>query len=395
MKSIKNTLLVLMMLSAFQCLAQDANTSTQFILKGKVPHANLDSVSLEYISKEGKYTHDIIAAPQGIFEFKGAIDQPSFAFLLFKHKGEVLGKHDVELKRHLIYIEATEMEISAEANAKGIVRIKGSGTQDEWNGLKDKTYFLQAPIDSLHALDAGAAHGESKLNSSGRAKMAALQQKMNDCYYKFFMANPNSYVASDRAMYLTSAYGLDSLKRIYQNFGPRVKESMGARRMAAVIKSREVGLKGSTAYPFAVTDKDGHSLSLESFRGKYVILDFWATWCVPCRKAMPQMVSLYQKYKDKGLEFIAIGDDDRNVTAWLSAIEKDGTGMFHHVLRGINMELARKGLPNPRDIAEQYGVRSLPTQFLVDPQGKIVGRFDGSGNPDEDIEKLLASVIKS
>ncbi len=394
MKSIKNILLVLMMVSAFQCLAQKASPSTQFILKGKVPHANLDSVSLEYISKEGKYTHDVVPATQGNFVFSGAIDQPSFAFLLFKHKGEVLGKHDVELKRHLIYIEAKPMEIDAEANAKGIVRIKGSKTQEEWIGLMEETYPLRAPIDSLHALNAGTAHGGNKLSSRDQAEIEVLQKQMNQAYYKFFMANPDSYVASDRAMYLTTAYSLDSLKRIYENFSSRVKLSMGARRLAALIKSREVGLKGSTAYPFAVTDKDGNPISLASFRGKYVILDFWATWCAPCRKAMPHMVSLYQKYKDKGLEFIAIGDDDRNVAAWVSAIEKDGTGMFHHVLRGINMELARKGLPNPRDIAEQYGVRSLPTQFLIDPQGKIAGRFDGSGNPDEDMEKLLASVIK-
>jgi len=388
MKIKNNFLLLLVLLSACRCLGQQAAHENSFTLHGKIPNTNLDSVSLEYITKEGKYTHFIVSAPQGNFEFTGNIDQPSFAFLLFKHKGEVMDKYDVELKRHLIYIEPTAMEIDTEANAKKMVLIKGSKTQEEWNGLMAQTFYLQAPMDSLHVLNKGALHGESKLNLADQAKLAALQKQINLVYYDFFIAHPNSYVSADRAMYLTTVYGLDSLKRIYNNFGPGVKESMGARRMASVITSRETGLKGSTAYPFTATDKEGNPLSLASFKGKYIVLDFWATWCIPCRKAMPHMVSLYQKYKGKNLEFIAIGDDDRNAVAWKAAIEKDGTGMFHHVLRGVNMELAIKGLPNPHDIAEQYGVRSLPTQFLIDPQGKIIGRFDGSGNPDGDLEKL-------
>lgn len=389
-----NFLLLLILLSASRCLGQPAPQENKFTLHGKVSHTNLDSVSLEYISKEGKYTHTVVPAPQGVFEFSGAIDQPSFAFLLFKHKGELMNKYDVEVRRHLIYIEPTTMEINAEANAKNILVVKGSKTQEEWNALMAQTYYLQKPIDSLHLMNLGALHGESKLSIADQAKMAGLQKKLNLDYYDFFTTHPNSYVSPDRLMYLTTVYGLDSLKRIYQNFAPGVKESVGARRIAGVIKSRETGLKGSTAFPFVTVDKEGKPLFLEAFRGKYVILDFWATWCIPCRKAMPHMLSLYQKYKGKNLEFIAIGDDDRNVANWKSAIEKDGTAVFHHVLRGINMSLAMKGLPNPKDISEQYGVMSLPTQFLVDPQGKIIGRFGGSQDPDEEIEKLLASVIK-
>jgi thiol-disulfide isomerase/thioredoxin len=386
----KGILLLMMFLLAFGAFAQE----NKFNLHGSVADPKLDSVSIEYISREGKYTHLIVPAPNGNFELSGHIDQPSFAFLLFKHKGEIMSKRAVELRRNLIYLEPKELSISSEGDEKGIIEVKGSKTQSEWNLLKAKTYHLQARIDSLQNLNTDGDHGQPKLNAGDRAKLAAIEKKINLDYLEFFMANPDSYVSSDRAMYLTGAFSLDTIKMIYRNFNPSVKESMGGKRLAAVIKSREVGLPGSMAFAFDILDKDGKQLSLAAFKGKYVIVDFWATWCIPCRNAMPHMVSLYQKYKDKNVAVIAIGDDDKNVAGWIAAIQKDGTGIFHHALRGANIELTRKGIPNPRDLDEQYGVHALPTQFLIDPQGEISGRFEGLDNPDEGIEKMLASEIK-
>ncbi|MDN5288117.1 MAG: Thiol-disulfide isomerase or thioredoxin [Mucilaginibacter sp.] len=385
MKIKKLTILSACLFIAMKCLGQN-NPEKPFTLQGAMSSPRLDSVSIEYIDGQGKYIHQVVPAADGKFTISGTISQPSFSFLLFKHKGEILSKRDVEIKRNLVYIEPGNMVINKEADVQGYVYVKGSKTQDEWNELKGKTQALQATVDSLSELNP-ASHGVGN-----RSVLAPYQAKIADIYYKYFLSHPNSDVSSDRVMYFTGAFSLDSLKTIYRNFSPAIKESTGARRLAAVIKSREVGIPGTEAFQFTVKNREGKDLDLANFKGKYVLLDFWATWCIPCRASMPHIISLYQKYKTKNFDIIAIGDDDKNVTNWSAAIDKDGTGMFHQTLRGANMEMARKGTPNPRDLGEQYGVRSLPTKILVDPSGKIIGRFDDGS--DDDLDKMLTTIFK-
>lgn len=355
-----------------------------FTLQGKLSTSTIDSVSFEYIDYNGKYTHEIIPVQAGNFSIHGQIDQPSFALLLFKHRGELLSKRDVELKRNYIYIEPGYMEISAEPDEKKILTISGSKSQQEWNHLQSETRPFQLIIDSLSA---GSAHRQP---ASGRLPaLSDAMAKLNQVYYNFFISHPASYVASDRIVYLTSAFSLDTLKKLYHSFTPAIQQSTGGRRLATFIKTREAGLPGTQAFPFVSKDKDGHRLALEDFKGKYVLLDFWATWCVPCRASMPHMAAIYQKYKSRNFDIIAIGDDDTRIQEWLQAIEKDHTTMFHHMLRGVNADMIRKGIFNPDDMDLQYGVQSLPTKFLIDPEGKIIGRY----TKDEPLDAQLRAIF--
>lgn len=354
-----NKIFIFLLLYSVESIAQEK----QFRLTGDTKDAALDSVSIEYIDLNGKYTKDVVPTQEGRFSITGQIDQPSFSFLLFIHKGEKMTSKDIEVRRNLVFIQPGEMHLSDEGGANGLIHISGSPTQEEWNGLKTKAQ----PFTSDKA-------------------------ELNRIYYEFFITHPNSYVTADRVMYFTSVFSLDTLKTIYAGMSSPIRESMGGRRLASIIRSREAGRVGTMAFAFAVKDKDGRDLSLADYKGKYVILDFWATWCAPCRKSMPHMVGLYNKYKDSGLALIAVGDDDRNPAAWLAAIDKDGTGMFRHTLRGSREELFRKGLPNPRDLDEQYGVQALPTQFLIDPNGRIIGRFSG-GNIEEELDDMLAKTV--
>ncbi len=356
-----NKIFGFLLLCSLQGLAQEK----QFRLTGDTKDVTLDSVSIEYINLSGKYTKEVVAAPDGKFSITGSIDQPSFSYLLFIHKGERMTSKEIEAKRNLVFLQPGEMLLSGEGGADGLIHVSGSPSQDEWNALRTKTQ-----------------------------PFASDKAQLNRTYYDFFITHPNSYVTADRVMYFTSVFSLDTLKTIYAGMSAPIRESMGGRRLASVIRSREAGRIGTMAYVFAVKDKEGRDLSLADYRGKYVILDFWATWCAPCRKSMPHMVGLYNKYKDSGLTIIAVGDDDKNTAGWLAAIEKDGTGMFRHTLRGSREDLYRKGLPNPRDLDEQYGVQALPTQFLIDPDGRIIGRFSG-GNIEQELDDKLAKALET
>lgn len=350
---------VIFLIAPAACFGQEGRP---FVLLGQINNPKLDSVSILYINSQGKVNRETVPASNGAFRIEGAISQPTMSYILFIHKGEKLSKKEIELRTNKVFIEPGEMVITQEADSNGYVQLKGSKSQAEWNELISRTRPLKLTKDSL--------------------------AEINHAYFK---DHPGSYVSANQVMFFTSVFSLDSLKHLYDNYTDEIKESIDGRRLAAQIKSRTAGLPGTMAFQFSVKDKDGKNLSLADFKGKYVLLDFWATWCVPCRKSMPHKVGLYQKYKEKGFDVIAIADDDNRIQEWKAAIEHDGITMFHHTLRGINMELTRKGMPNPRDLDEGYGVRALPTLILIDPEGKIVGRF---GSNEEKLDKMLATIFK-
>ena len=367
-----------------------------FVLNGKTGDKNLDSVSIIYINGAGKIIQETVAAINGDFRITGLINQPTFSHILFKHKGEVIGKRDVELKRNTAYLNPGEMIISKVPPPNGYLEISGSPAQEEWKTLYQKTKANDKSIDSLTALLSPANHSGqgNAADNKLKASIKVLKAKQTKENYDYFVSHPDSYVTADRIKYFTSAMSLDSIKAVYGKFSPRIKASVDGGRLAAEIKAREAGRPGTIAFPFEVKDRSSKDLSLVSLKGKYVLLDFWATWCVPCRASMPHMISLYKKYKGDHFELIGIGDDDRNVKNWEAAIDSDGTGLWPQTLRGLDTAKYLKGIDNPRDLGQQYGVRALPTKILIDPQGKIVGRFDGQNGSDEEMEKMLTDLIK-
>jgi len=138
-----------------------------------------------------------------------------------------------------------------------------------------------------------------------------------------------------------------------------------------------------------VFDAHGNLLTLSAFRGKYVLLDFWASWCVPCRHSHPHLINLYNKYKDKGFDIIGIASDMGREAVWKEAIEKDNVGIWHHVLEGEKKAASKN---DSDSISNQYGVAALPTKILIDPKGKIIGRYTGDGGNELDIE--LSKIFK-
>ena len=173
-----------------------------------------------------------------------------------------------------------------------------------------------------------------------------------------------------------------------------LQQTQAGKDIAEEIRKLAAGSPGSPAADFTAKELNGSTFSLSALRGKYVLIDFWASWCVPCRKSMPHVRELYERYKGKGLEVLAVSDDDHDSTVWKKAVAKDGTGIWHNVLRGFDMDKRMKNLPNDKDISEKFGIHSLPTKILIDPQGTIIGRYDqGTDEEAAAMDKKLADLL--
>jgi peroxiredoxin len=137
-------------------------------------------------------------------------------------------------------------------------------------------------------------------------------------------------------------------------YGKIVKQQIDAARTGAV---------GTQAIEFSQANPDGQQVALSSFRGKYVLVDFWASWCRPCREENPNVVKAFNKYKDKNFTVLGVSLDQSRAP-WVKAIEKDKlTWTQVSDLKGWSNEVAAK-----------YNVQSIPQNFLVDPTGKIVAK---------------------
>ena len=149
------------------------------------------------------------------------------------------------------------------------------------------------------------------------------------------------------------------------------------------------GLPGSLAKNFIAMDLKEKAISLTDFRGRYVLLDFWANCFVPCSKGNPHLIELYQKYHSKGLEVIGIADEDAKPDAWKKAVEKNGTGLWVQVLRGYNKSAKEDA---EKDIYKKFGIIMIGTKILIDPNGVIIGRY--ASEEDKELDKKLETAFK-
>jgi len=120
----------------------------------------------------------------------------------------------------------------------------------------------------------------------------------------------------------------------------------------------------------------------------YVLLDFWASWCKPCRESHPDLISIFKKYKNNSFQIVGIGDDDNNEEKWRNAIQKDSISIWPNILRGFRNEGTQK-----TDLHKLYFIKSLPTKILIDKSGKIIGRFEGEEGLDN-FKKILFEIFK-
>jgi thiol-disulfide isomerase/thioredoxin len=213
-------------------------------------------------------------------------------------------------------------------------------------------------------------------------KFGPYSNRVQDLTLQFIATHPDSYVSAMKLIYFVNALPLDSVQHLYKSLSPVIRNSEYGIAIAKEIQKVISGLPGSVAPDFSTVDINNKPLQLSAFRGSYILLDFWASWCVPCRQGNPHLIELFNQYSSKGFTIIGIADNDKQPQEWRKAVTKDKIGIWHHVLRGKGSDLNNK-----------YGIRSLPTKILIDRNGVIVGRYGEGGEDETALDKKLAELL--
>jgi peroxiredoxin len=217
---------------------------------------------------------------------------------------------------------------------------------------------------------------------TAQANAEKFHPQFNKIELDFIHAHADSYVSFD--MLENEARVIqypDDFYNCYMLLSDHLKKTpegrlMGERAMLAVKYAI-----GKPALDFTQIDSKGHNVSLASLKGKYILIDFWASWCGPCRAEYPFLKKAYQQFKEKGFEIVGVSlDNDK--TAWLNAIKDNGFDWPE--------VCDLKGRKN--EIALAYGVTGIPASFLVDPTGKIIAK---NLHGDDLIQKLNEEIIKT
>ncbi|MCZ8216960.1 MAG: TlpA family protein disulfide reductase, partial [Cyclobacteriaceae bacterium] len=185
---------------------------------------------------------------------------------------------------------------------------------------------------------------------------------------QFIQEQPNSIISAYVLSIYASTWGKDSTAKLFNTFSDELKKTTYGKSISDFIALNKNVKIGDPFVDFSQEDTQNNIIKLSDFKGKVVLLEFWGSWCAPCREANPELVKIYNEFKDKGFEILGVGAETKRET-WLKAIEKDK-------LTWPNVS----DLKGDKNVAALiYGVSYYPTNFLIDKTGTIIAR-DLQGN---------------
>lgn len=365
------------------CLPLGMMAQKGFRIEGKVGDLNAPAQAYLSYSVAGKKVLDSAVLSNGCFRFEGQVAAPVQAVISLKHDEKPAGKYGWA-DYNSFYLENSNILLTAEDSVKHAV-IKGSRTHDENIILARMRRPYKRSADSLVAVY-NAMTKEERNDSSFRKAAGVLMEKTTAGYNtvsREFMAKyPDSYISLLVFNEIELGYNFDPeiAEQKFAEFPESLRTSSLGRKLAERI---EIGKKTNTgvlAPDFVQNDTTGKPVKLSDFRGKYVLLDFWASWCAPCRAENPNLLAAYNKYSARNFTILGVSLDDENGRrAWLGAVKHDNLPWTQtSELKGFSSKAA-----------VLYGVTAIPMNFLIDPKGKIIAR----NLRGEELEKKLSVVF--
>lgn len=365
-------------------LVASCSQQPSYVINGEIAGAEGKAV-LSFMNPVSKtQVSDTVAIEEGKFVFKGSAED------VVPGKIVILAENDEPATAH-ICVENAALDVKMDwANVKRNPR-RGSVITDvvieggvnnafkkEYAAIPDKVMAQEKYADFVAGrkkVNEESGNDPKKfmdLHIAFMKEFGAVSEEMEketkQAKIDFIKANPSVECAADEysKMFLGKA-SLEELEEVFNAFTPQVQNSAMAQGLKTEIETLKAIQPGAVAPDFTLETIGGEEFVLSSLKGKYVVLDFWASWCGPCRASIPGIKEVYAKYKDKGVEIVGISCD-RTAEPWRKAVEEDQSPWIH-VIDFANEK-------NGGRVASKYAIHYIPTLYLLDQEGKMIGKIN-------------------
>ncbi|QKJ28293.1 AhpC/TSA family protein [Mucilaginibacter mali] len=360
-----------------------ASAQDTFTLKGQVGKLSAPAKAYLLYQVGANRVLDSAYIINGEFAITGKVLNPVGAILVIDRAGVGITRLDKSADNLTVYLEKGDINLNT-ADSVSKAQITGSPINDDNKRLTAQLALVNNKAKKI-AADAKnaplAQQQTAEFQNNIQTQLKALQAEQETTLKNFITANPKSYLS---LMALSSLGGPSAdpktIEPLYNNLSPELKASEAGYAIKQSIDELKTTAIGSAAPDFTQNDANGTPIKLSSFRGKYVLLDFWASWCGPCRQENPNVVKAYNKYKTKKFTILGVSLDRPDGKAdWMAAIKNDGlTWTQVSDLKYWNNE-----------VAALYFVRSIPQNYLIDPEGRIIAK----NLRGEDLDNKLAEIF--
>lgn len=290
---------------------------------------------------------------QGKFTLKGSVKDPVLCFLIIGNEKPIE-----------VFMENSVVTVKPKKTVPVTYEIEGSPSHKEFNS------FVATFLPIAQQLNALATTINATADPAERDKLTVqyknTQEEIQKAIDKFVKEKPKSYV-TPFILYATYSFKEDPtvLETRFNSLDVKIKKSESGVQLEQFIAESKIGAVGTLAMDFSQPDTTGKAISLSSFRGKYVLLDFWASWCRPCRLENPNVVENFKKFSNKNFTVLGVSlDREGQKEAWVNAIHEDKLTWTHV----SDLQFWNNAA------AQLYKVKGIPQNFLIDPQGKIIAK---------------------
>ncbi|MEH3112194.1 redoxin domain-containing protein [Pedobacter terrae] len=345
-------------------LLNNAKGSDNFTINGKLTEVEAGSVLfLSYQGKDDQAIRDSVKLTDGNFHFEGTVRETRMASLLLSHTGSYVVKKNSDqtnilIGNHKLNITGTDSIATAS--------VSGDDENLAYCQLNRELRLLKTAQRAILYQLTPENRANVMFMRGIRQKNEGLVLGQRNIEKAFIMKNPD-LMASLNVLksYAGPVIDVKEIKPLFNGLSANVRQSFSGKELGQTIELLNTISIGQMAPDFKSNDESGKTVSLSDFRGKYVLLDFWASWCAPCRAENPNILSQYERYKNDGLEVLGVSlDAASSKGAWLKAIKDDG-------LTWTNVS-DLKGFES--SVANLYHINAIPQNFLIDPSGKIIAR---------------------